>query len=469
MSVSSSPDNPTDLLVAQPPDSATAPVIAAQQQNLQQYLNLPVDQILARLGLNSFADGTRVDGMSPFGGESTNAAPMAVQSGAAPAAPMDPSALIQPVTSALGTLGSGVFQGLDPTQALGGITNAFQATGGSLQQALGSLGGAWQGISSGAATAKTAAAIANGSQVAAQADALRASLATATAEVGQARSQLIEIISEFQSTLAAIGPNIVFPWGWAAAIAAANHAITSTAEVMTQLQSSLSAEAAKVTAAGKPVPVTAAPQAAVAGPAGTAPMSTAAAAGSAGSAGSASGGTGGLASSLMSAAPQALSYGTSALTQGLQSAMQAGNGSLASGRLAAAPLSEAAASAIPRSAGGAAGAAAHGAGGAGGAATLAARSIPTSAMVQPASGATAAEASSVRPAAAGTAGAGVMGGGAPMAPGGARLGAGGSHTAPSFLHTTDQGGEIVGDLGTAAPAVIGQSDPNAPPDVALRI
>jgi hypothetical protein len=44
-----------------------------------------------------------------------------------------------------------------------------------------------------------------------------------------------------------------------------------------------------------------------------------------------------------------------------------------------------------------------------------------------------------------------------------------SHTAASFLHTTDQGGEIVGDLGTAAPPVLGEADPNEPPDVELRI
>ena len=68
--------------------------------------------------------------------------------------------------------------------------------------------------------------------------------------------RLIEIVTEFQATLAAIGPNIIFPWGWAAAIAAANKAIASTAEVMTELQTTLGAEAAETTAAGAPVDVT---------------------------------------------------------------------------------------------------------------------------------------------------------------------------------------------------------------------
>ena len=71
--------------------------------------------------------------------------------------PFDPSqlisGLIQPVTDALGTLGSGQFGGLDPTQMLGGVSQALQSAGQSVQQAMGSLGGAWQG------TAATAAAV----------------------------------------------------------------------------------------------------------------------------------------------------------------------------------------------------------------------------------------------------------------------------------------------------------------------
>lgn len=64
-----------------------------------------------------------------------------------------------------------------------------------------------------------------------------------------------------------------------------------------------------------------------------------------------------------------------------------------------------------------------------------------------------------------------MMGGAPMAGAGQRgAGAGsGDHTASTFLHTTDQGGEIVGDLGNVAPPVIGADDPNADVDIDLRI
>ena len=68
-------------------------------------------------------------------------------------------------------------------------------------------------------------------------------------------------------------------------------------------------------------------------------------------------------------------------------------------------------------------------------------------------------------------GTGSMMGGTGMAGGaGQRSGVSdGSHQSPVFLHTTDQGDEIVGDLGTVAPPVIGETDPTADPDIELRI
>ncbi|HET6733219.1 hypothetical protein [Mycobacterium sp.] len=348
---------------------------------------------------------------------------------------MDPSALISPVTDALGTLGSGLFEGVDPTTMFQGIAQAFQSTGGSLGKSVGSLEDSWQGESSTAAASKTAKAIANGAEVGAQSDALRASLEAAAANVQQARVRLIAIITEFQATMAAIGPNIIFPWGWAAAIAAATKAIAMTAEVMTELQSSLGTEAAQVTAAGAPVEVTAAPE-------------------------MASSSMAGMLSPLMSMA-----------TKGAQAGIQAGTGAASAASQAAAqkpvdPAGAAAAGAVgPRPGGAGTGA---GGGGGGGLGTLASRSIPTSLMVQP-------ETASAQPgvratgAAVGAAGSGMMGAPyAPMAGHGANSSSN-SHTAASFLHTTDQGGEVVGDLGTAAPPVLGEADPNEPPDVELRI
>lgn len=88
-------------------------------------------------------------------------------------------------------------------------------------------------------------------------------------------------------------------------------------------------------------------------------------------------------------------------------------------------------------------------------------------MLQPETAASSNQAPTMR--ASGAGGAGMMGAPyAPMAGQGANASAN-NHTAASFLHTSDQGGEIVGDLGSASPPVLGEVDSNEPPDVELRI
>jgi hypothetical protein len=428
----SPPVNPTGQLAQYMPGYDPAPVITAQEQSLQDYLNLPVKEILERLGLPPFADGKPPEEGLP---------PEAQPDEPPQASPMDPSALISPVTDALGTLGDGLFKDVDPTALLQGISQVFQSTGGSMKQSLASVDDAWQGAGGTAAAAKSAAAITNGAEVGAQSDSLKSSLTTAATNVAQARVRLIEIIAEFQATLAAIGPNIIFPWGWAAAIAAANKAIASTAEVMTELQTSLGAEAAEVTAAGTPLEITSAPQAAAASP------------------------TSSLAAPLMQMA-----------MKGAQAGIQAGTGAASAASQAAQqgspdPAAVAAGGAAPvagKGAGGAGGGA--GGGGAGGGGVAAPRSIASSAMVQPETTTTTTQSGLRAGSVAGGSGGGMMGGApyGPMAGQGAQN-ASNSHTAASFLHTTDQGGQIVGDLGTAAPPVLGEADPNEPPDVELRI
>jgi hypothetical protein len=427
------PVNPTGQLAQYLPGYDPAPVIAAQEQNLQDYLNLPVKEILERLGLPPFADGKPQEEGPPPEADPDAAPPQA--------SPMDPSALISPVTDALGTLGDGLFKDVDPTALLQGISQAFQSTGGSMKQSLAAADDAWQGAGGTAAAAKTAEAITNGAEVGAQSDSLKGSLATAATDVAQARARLIEIIAEFQATLAAIGPNIIFPWGWAAAIAAANKAIASTAEVMTELQTSLGAQAAQVTEAGTPVEVTAAPQAAAASP-----MSSLASP---------------LMQTAMKGAQAGIQAGTGAASAASQAAQQASPDPAAAAAGGIAPLAG-------RGVGGAGGGA--GAGGIGGGGVAAPRSIASSAMVQPETASTTAQSGLRAVTGAGGSGAGMMGGApyAPMAGQGAHNSSN-SHTAASFLHTTDQGGEIVGDLGTAAPPVLGEADPNEPPDVELRI
>jgi hypothetical protein len=424
------PVTPVGQLAQQVPGYDATPVIAAQEQNLQDFLNLPVRQILERLGLPPIADQKPAEEPPPEGQPDQQP----------PANPMDPSALISPVTDALSSLGSGLFEGVDPTTMLQSISKMFDSTGGSMSKSVSSAGDAWQGASGTAAATKTTAAISDGAEVGAQSDALRASLSAAATNVGQARVRLIEIITEFAATIAAIGPMIIFPWGWAAAIAAANKAIATTAEVMTELQTSLATQAAQVTTAGAPVGITAAPE-----------------------------GASSLAG-LASLMPMAM--------KGAEAGVQAGTGAASAASQAAAnpaidPLDPAAADAAEAEGGPAIAGAGMGAGGGGGgigSGALAPRSLPMSSMLQAESAS--APAQSAAPRMGGTGAPGMMGG-APMGAMGAGQGANASssnnHTSASFLHTTDQGSEIVGDLGTAAPPVLGEADPYQTPDVELRI
>ncbi|MCV7283241.1 hypothetical protein H7J88_26750 [Mycolicibacterium flavescens] len=423
------PVNPTAQLAHTMPGYDVSPAIAAQEQSLQEFLNLPVKEILARLGLSPPPQA------NPDDGERRPEEPP-LEPEAPQASPMDPSALISPVTDALGTLGSGFFEGADPLAMLQGISQVFQSTGGTLGQSLGAVDDSWKGAASTAAAAKTATAVADGARVAEQSEALRSSLATASAEVAQARVRIIAIITEFQATMAAIGPNIIFPWGWAAAIAAANKAIASTAEVIAELQSSLGTQAAAVTAAGAPVGVTAAPTG------GGAPLAS-------------------MISPLMSMA-----------TKGAQAGVQAGVG--AAGQAASQAAAESAVKA-DEPAGGAAAvmapAGSKGGGGLGGGygGSPAVRSLAPSPMVQPETSPT--QSATVRAAGVANTGGGGMVGApyAPMAGAGQGANSSNTHTPAPFLHTTDKGGEIVGDLGTSAPPVLGAPDPNEPPDVELRI
>jgi hypothetical protein len=484
--------NPTGQLARALPGFDPGPVIDAHELNLADYLNQPVHNILARLGLPGVPQAAPPAGtpntQTPAGPANPNGGSPAGGQNAGMLSSLA-SMLIQPVTEALGTLGSGQFGDLDPTQMLGGVTQALESAGQSVQHAMAGLGGVWQGDAASAAAAKTTTALANGTQVASQATSLSESLSAATANVGQAEAQLVEIVSQFMATLAAIGPNIIFPWGIAAAIAAANHAITMTTQVMSQLVSSLTAEAGNVTATGAPVAVTSAPQAA--GAASAAPVAAAAASASGvgaptaafaapvsasaaplGAIAAPAGATSALGSSfspmlqlasgLASPAMMGVSAATGALQSGGQTpSAQAGGGSGSQDQDGDGGSGDGSHHKAPSSGG-------VGPGGVGGVpvGTMQSRlAEPIAVPVTDTTSETAVSADAVAPDAVGGA---PMMGGAPMGQG-ARAGVSRSHNTAAFLHTTDQGDEIVGNLGNVAPPVIGERDTKAGQDIELRI
>lgn len=345
--------------------------------------------------------------------------------------------MIQPVMDALGSLGSGQMGQPDPTQSFDGIGQALQSAGSQVQQALSGLGDDWQGDAGSAAQATAQAALADGDKVADQAAALRSSLAAASAAVQNAQARLVEIVDVFWAKIAAIGPSIIFPWGIAAAIAAATEAVTSTTEVMAETESTLAAQTAQVSSAGVPVNVTSIPALGSQTQALSPLMQ--------------------LATSVTSPVMQAIGSASSAAPD------QSGPDDAAS----AADPGPAAATGRATAGGGATGAGA-GLHGGFGAAAPAARPLGAAPPVAAVETTTPVQATSVRSSGA-AAGAGApMGGGAPMGHHG-KAGIAGGHNAADFLHTAERGGELVGDLADVAPPVIGEKNPLDSPNVGLRI
>lgn len=471
------------------------PVIDANESNLAEYLNQPVDKALSRLGLPGSpqaaqpgsppADPQPADPNNPNAVSPGDNSALSSLSSLSSLAAL-PLGLIGPVVEMLGMLGSGQFGDLDPTAMLGGIAQTLESAGQSVRHALGGLDGVWQGAAASAAAAKTTTVLANGSQVASQAESLSASLAEAAASVAQGEAQLVAIVNQFMATLAAIGPNIIFPWGWAAAIAAANQAVSEATSVMSQLQSALGAQAAHVSAVGAPVAVTSAsdagttpgvvPSSSLATSALTAripgtalsPMSafTAPVGAAASGAGAPAGGASGLGSlapmvGLATGLAMPAMEGVSAATSALGSA-GAGQGA----QLASATRQHA-------GDGNPADVSHHGAGGGGGHGGAGVPVIPAQSRLPTRLPAgeieetipAASESNVVAPV--GMGGVPMMGG-APFARA-ANGGVGRSHSAAAFLHTSHQGDEIVGDLGGVAPPVIGVREAVPRPDIDLTI
>ncbi|WP_246398098.1 hypothetical protein [Mycobacterium vicinigordonae] len=436
------------------------PVVNQMENDLQAWLNRPVQDILNQFHLGPLpTGGPELPGMpgDPIPADLTNAAGGMGNNFA--------GGLMKPMTDMLGTLGNGIFQGLNPTQMFGGISQAFQQAAGGLQQALGQMmgggGQGWSGAGAGAAAAKTGETLANGAAVAAQGTALGGEYSAAAANVAQGQARLIQIIQECQDELSALSGGL--PWTAPAMVQTASRASAMATECITELESTLTSQAASTAATGAPIAVAQGPQMAMEmmGPLLSVGMS--------------------MIGPAMEMGMMPLTMGIQAGTQALQAGMQAGTGLISSVGQAGQGTGAAAASALanparmvsavhPTGGGG------HG-GGAGVGSTTPARATPSSPMVQNenSNAAAASRALSARP----TGGVAGMGGGAGMmgaggagygAPGG-KAGASGSHTSASFLHTTDQGGAIVGDLGTASPAVIGDNSVNFDddPDVKLRI
>jgi hypothetical protein len=434
------------------------PISDGLENDLQNWLNRPVQDILNQFHMGQLPNVDAHDLFPSLGG-AMGPNQLAGASGMGGGGNNLIGGLLKPATDLLGSVGNGVFQGMNPSQLFGPITSAFQQAASGLQQAISSMaggGGGWAGQTAGQAATATGQTLAHGAATAAQGAGLGAHYTTAAADSSQGYARLLEAIQQGQDELSALAGGL--PWTAANMVESASRTTARATAIVTELESTLTGEAAATNVTGAPVEAASQlPQ--LLGPMMSVGMS--------------------MISPAMQVGMLPATIGAQVAMQGMQAGLQAGTSLISSvGKGVGGPAAGAAA--IPIGAGThLAGAAMRtggvgGAGGGLGAATTPARAVAASPMIQRETTTAALTSSSVaRPAAvsgAGMGGGGMMGGAGMAGQGAAKAGAGnGSHTTASFLHTTDQGGEIVGDLGTASPPVIGEADPNADPDVKLRI
>lgn len=462
--------SPTEAVAAaatQMPGYDPGPVIGAIESRLDEYLNTPTGEILSRLGL-PVPPGIPTPGPIP----GLPALP-GLPTGGNTLASIDGGALIQPVLDALGTLGSGVFEALDPTKIFESITSAFSSVASSLPTVISAMQQGWQGEGADAAAMKTAQLGKDGTEVGVQSGKIKGNVVQAGVDTKTTEAHLLEIISQFEATMAVALPQIVTPWGQAMAVAAATDAITRTTAVMGVHKGLMAVNTAEVAADGAPVSVTNAPQVPTEMLSSMVQMGT------------------GLIQPAFGVVEQVFSAGEKIVQSSVQAGTKIGEAidkaqhktsTDTDTSTTAAPAGLGAAGPTGMGGGGG-GSKPTGAGGGGGGVGVSSVSAPPSSRTTP-SGTPPTEESAAsgqqRTAAATTASATTTGNGgyAPMsgmgsagAGAGAGKGAGSGHTAADFLHTSESGSEIVGDFADVAPAVIGEKDEDTEtrPDIDLRI
>lgn len=465
--------SPTEAVAAaatQMPGYDPGPVIGAIESRLDEYLNTPTGEILSRLGL-PVPPGIPTPGPIP----GLPALP-GLPTGGNTLASIDGGALIQPVLDALGTLGSGVFEALDPTKIFESITSAFSSVALSLPTVISAMQQGWQGEGADAAAMKTAQLGKDGTEVGVQSGKIKGNVVQAGVDTKTTEAHLLEIISQFEATMAVALPQIVTPWGQAMAVAAATDAITRTTAVMGVHKGLMAVNTAEVAADGAPVSVTNAPQVPTEMLSSMVQMGT------------------GLIQPAFGVVEQVFSAGEKIVQSSVQAGTKIGEAidkaqhktstdTDTSTSTTAAPVGLGAGGPAGMGGGGGGSKPTGAGGGGGGGVGVSPVSAPPSSRTTP-SGTPPTEESSTtgqqRTAAATTASATTTGNGgyAPMsgmgsagAGAGAGKGAGSGHTAADFLHTSESGSEIVGDFADVAPAVIGEKDDDteARPDIDLRI
>lgn len=438
------PFEPANGLIPAPVDQSIIDML--ETSPLGPILNTPVNDVLARMGLPPLPAAPP---------------PMPPMPGLPPFPAINIEELFKPLTDLAQSFGTGQLDldGFDPTTIFSGLSTLMESMVGASSGALKAADQVWQGMSASANTAKSATAAAEGTAVGAKAADVSANTATGAGVVSTGNLTMQGVIAKFMATASVAMASIWTPFGAPALLAAAVIALDEAMIVVTGTKTALAPETAKQLTNATQIPITGAPS--TVSPFGVASTVLDS-----------------VGTPLTSLAGQGLSsMGT--MTKQLTDAHQkqfAANEKKGVSTPGASALAGAGAGGAGKSGGGGGGGAkvGGGAGGGGGVGGVAAPLQARPNMPNLGTPATA-ESASTSPSTgrATTASSGMMpmgGGGAGAAA--ARGGEGGEgHGSPEFLVTAEHGSEVVGDLPSAAPSVLGADADTEieSPDIELRL
>ncbi|MBT0568574.1 hypothetical protein [Williamsia sp. CHRR-6] len=174
---------------------------------------------------------------------------------------IDLSLLFKPLTDLLKGFGSGNFANapFNPQDLFQGLQKAFEGVVQLGSQAMSVLAPLWTGPAATAALARGTELAGNGTNTSTQSVDISTGIGMATASVGKGLALLQGVIADFVATLLPMLPVIFTPPGIAAVMASATAHLSTGMAIVAETRAEITAHTAHMTIAGRPVPVAAIP------------------------------------------------------------------------------------------------------------------------------------------------------------------------------------------------------------------
>ncbi|GAA5081909.1 hypothetical protein [Nocardia iowensis] len=216
--------------------------------SLAPMIDRPVNDILKDMGLPQLPDLSAVPPMP----------------GMPPMPVIDLSALMRPFTDLASSFGTGVLgstsgPGIDPTQALSGVTQALQTAMQMGTSALQMAMQLWQGMAAAQAAEKAGQAAADGADLATQGMQEKAVLGNAAGSVAVGGALLGAVIAKYMATMIAASPLLASPGGQWFLVAQTAESLAEATAVVAKTRVEMTGHSASMTAVGQKKKITAAP------------------------------------------------------------------------------------------------------------------------------------------------------------------------------------------------------------------